>query len=112
MTPITIANTDWSIMSAVQSALADAEVDGAAVFASVTMTTSPRQARQCQLAGAAPKAIVLYQSTDERGGIDDERNCWVSVRLLLAARAPAGVDASERLEEILRLNIIDFAPSR
>ena len=103
MTAITITNKDWSILSAVRSSLADATVDDEAVFASVTMTTSPRQARQCQLAGPAPKAIILYQGTDERDGIDGERNCWVSMRLLLAARAPLGVDASARLEEILRL---------
>ena len=84
MAAITITNKDWSILSAVRSSLADATVDDAAVFASVTMTTSPRQARQCQLAGPAPKAIILYQSTDERDGIDGERNCWVSMRLLLA----------------------------
>lgn len=103
MTAITISNTDWSILSAVRSALAGATVQGETVFASVTMTTSADQARRCQLAGAAPKAIVLYEGSSERVGLGGERNCWVSISLLLAARAPAGVDAAGRLQEILRL---------
>jgi hypothetical protein len=103
MTEITISNTDWSILDAVRTALGGATVGGEAVFASVTMTTSPGHLRQVQLTGDMPRAIILYKATNEHDDTDGGRLGWVSLELILATRVSSGSDASGRIQEILRL---------
>jgi len=103
MSNITVANTDWSIVSDTHDALAGAQIGGQNVFADVTVTTSRTQARECQFAGAAPKAIVRYVTTAERVSPEDVRGCYVAMELILVARVACGVDESQRMQEILRL---------
>jgi hypothetical protein len=103
MSAITVANTDWSIVEAVKTALADATIGGAAVFEAVTVTTSDAQAGQCQF-HSSPIAIVHYVTTREDDSPEDTRACCVALRLTLAALVDsAGVDESARLQEALRL---------
>jgi len=103
MSSITVANKDWLIIDAVRSALAAATIEGSGVFEEVAVTTSERQARECQFT-AAPKAIVRYVTTRDEAGLDGERNCVVVLEITVAAMVHAsGVDESDRLEELLRL---------
>ena len=103
MAAITVTNTDWSVIDAVVSALAEATIDGQAVFQSVTATTSEDQGRQCQFT-ASPAAIVRYVTTSEETRPEQVVRATLSMELVLATRmaAPAS-DQSQRLEEILRL---------
>ena len=115
MTEITINNTDWSILDAVRTALSAASEGGEAIFASVTMTTSPSHLRQVQLTGKMPRAIILYKGANEHNGTDGGRFCWVSLELILATRVSSVADASGRVQEILRLknaaiNIVETDP--
>lgn len=103
MPAITVANKDWAIINAVKTALAGATIGGEAVFETVSVTTSPAQARQCQFT-AHPAAVIRYVTTTDDEGVDGERNCTVSLRITVATMADAaGVDESSRLEEALRL---------
>ena len=103
MTAITVANKDWSIIQDVKTALAEATVGGAAVFQSVTATTSDTQAQQCQFL-ASPIAVVRYVTTQEDDSPEDVRGCRLMLELVVAALVDsAGADESSRLEEILRL---------
>lgn len=102
MGAITVANTDWSIISAVDSALSEAAISGAAVFAEVTVTTSAAQVRQCRFA-RSPAAVIRYVGTSEDGSPEDVRSCGVSLELIIAAKVAAGADESSRLQEVLRL---------
>jgi hypothetical protein len=103
MTAITVANTDWSIVEAVRTALAEATVSGDAVFESVALTTSDAQAGQCQF-HTSPIAIVRYVTTREDDSPEDLRGCSVAMELSLAALVDgAGSDEAARLQEVLRL---------
>lgn len=103
MTAITVTNTDWALVSAVKTALAEATIDGEAVFQSVSATTGDDQARQCQFTHT-PAAIVRYVTTDEQVTPEQVVRAVGSMELILAAKvdSPAG-DQSPQLEEILRL---------
>jgi len=103
MSEITVSNTDWAILSAVKTAIAAATVGGEAVFASAEICTSVEHLMQTQLVGDTPRAIVLFKGSDEQHGVDDERFCRVSMELILASRAAVGADASDRIQEMLRL---------
>jgi hypothetical protein len=102
MPDITVANTDWAILAAIRDALSAARVDGSALFAAVTVTTSPQQAQECQFR-TGPLAIVRYLTTTQQAVADDHLACQVSLELTLAAKTPAGLDESPRLQAILRL---------
>jgi len=103
MGEITVANTDWSLVAGVKSALAAATVDSAAVFESVTVTTSRAQAAECQLT-RSPAAIVRYVTTREDASPEEVRGCRVVLELLLAVLVDsATTDESPRLQEVLRL---------
>ena len=114
MPAITVANTDWSILADVRGALASATIAGQAVFASVALTTSPQQARECHFR-TSPAAIVRYLGTHQQPAPDEHLACRVDLEILLAVNVPAGVDESARLEELLRLanavrNAVHAAP--
>ncbi len=103
MTAITVTNTDWAILSAVKTALAEATIDGEAVFASVTTTTGADQARQCQFT-SSPAAILRYLTTDEHVTPEQVVRAAASMELILAAKVDSAAgDQSPQLEEILRL---------
>ena len=103
MADITVSNTDWSVISAVKTALAEATIEAALVFQAVTATTSDRQARQCQFT-QSPIAIVRYLTTRELASPEAVVGCALSLELTLAARVDSpATDESQRLEEILRL---------
>ncbi|HOD83840.1 MAG: hypothetical protein BWX88_01113 [Planctomycetes bacterium ADurb.Bin126] len=102
MPDITVANTDWSILADVRDALASAAIGGQAVFASVALTTSPQQARECHFR-TSPAAVVRYLGTHQQPTPDEHLACRVEMEVLLAVKVPAGVDESARLQEILRL---------
>ncbi|HUS91410.1 MAG TPA: hypothetical protein VM695_06140 [Phycisphaerae bacterium] len=103
MSEITIANKDWAVVAAVKAALAAATVDSTPVFESVTVTTSPAQAGQCQLVHS-PAAVLRYVTTREDDSPEDVRGCRVVLELLLAVLADVvGTDESARLQEVLRL---------
>ena len=103
MSEIAISNTEWSILSAVRTAITAGTVGGEAIFASVDMTTSVKQLLQTQLVGSTPRAVVLYKGSDEHIASDGGRFGWVSMELILSTRISAGSDASSRIQEILRL---------
>jgi len=115
MSEISVNNTDWSIIAAVRDAVAGATVDGEPVFAAVTVTTSPRQAEQCQLT-RSPAVVLRYLTTREDDSPEDVRGCVAAMELLIAVQADAaGVDESPRLAEVLRLknaavNAVEAAP--
>lgn len=114
MPAITVANTDWSILSDIRDALASATISSQAAFASVALTTSPQQARECHFR-TSPAAVVRYLGTHQQPTPDDHLACRVEMEILLAVKVPAGVDESARLEEILRLanaarNAVGAAP--
>jgi len=103
MTEITVANRDWGIIAALKSALAGATIAGSRVFAAVSVTTSPRQADQCQFK-ASPIAVLRYLTTAEQESPDEHYACAVHLELTVAAKVNApGTDESSRLQEILRL---------
>jgi hypothetical protein len=113
MSEITISNTDWSIIQDLRSALAAATFLGQPLFEHVAVTTCPRQARQAQLAGSGPRAVVRYTGTHEAPPGEGVVGCTVAVELLLAVKA--GSDESVRLEQALRLvnaarNAIEASP--
>ena len=103
MTAISVANTDWTLVDSVKTALTAATIGGSAVFETVSVTTADAQAVQCQFRGS-PVAILRYVTTREDAGPEDVRGCRAEMELILAARAnPATPDESSRLEEVLRL---------
>jgi len=103
MAAITVTNTDWSIVSGVQSALAGATISEEAAFQAVTVTTSDRQARQCQFT-RHPAAIVRYLTTAEHTSPEGVIGCTLDLDVILATRAEsAAQDESSSLQEILRL---------
>jgi hypothetical protein len=111
MTAITVSNKEWCILSAVRDALSAAEVDGAAVFQAVSVTTSDQQARETQLA-TSPVAVVRYVATAEDDSPQGLRGCTVCLEILVAARADS---EAQRLEQALRLknaavNAVEAAP--
>lgn len=101
MSEITLSNTDWSIIQDLRDTLASATFLGLPLFEHVAVTTCPRQARQVQLAGAGPRAVVRYVGTHEAPAGEGVLGCTVAVELLLAAKA--GGDEALRLEQALRL---------
>lgn len=115
MAAITVANKDWAIINAVKTALAGATIDGSAVFSTVSVATSADQARQCQFTGH-PAAVIRYVTTVDDKGVDGERNCRLSLWVIIATIVDAaGVDESLRLQEILRLknaaiNAVEASP--
>lgn len=115
MAAITVSNTDWGILSAVRDALAAAEIGGQTVFEDVTVTTSRKQADECQFAGPTPKVILRYVTTAERTSPEDVRGCYVALELIVSTRTSSGVDESDRIQEILRLanaakNAVEASP--
>jgi len=103
MAAITVPNTDWAVIDAVVSALAEATIGGQAVFQSVTATTSADQAKQCQFTDS-PAAIVRYLATSEKTLDEQIVRATLSMELVLATRlASPASDQSARLEEILHL---------
>ncbi len=115
MTAISVANKDWAVVSAVKTALADATISGQAVFAAVGVTTADPQAREAQLTGQGPRAIVRYVATTEDYGLEDARASVVILEILIAAKLPSSADESARLTEILRLknaalNAVEASP--
>jgi hypothetical protein len=115
MPDITINNTDWTILAAVRDAVASAAAGGGAVFAAVSVTTSPRQALQCQLV-SSPAVVLRYVTTREEHSPEEVRGCVVAMELLIAAAVDAaGPDESARLQEVLRLknaavNAVETSP--
>ena len=111
----TTTNTEWSIISAVKSALSSATISGAAVFQSVTATTSEAQAGQAQFKGTPPLVIVRYLTSAEDGSVGDSVGCAVEAELIIATKVDAGPDESTRLQEVLRLmnaakNAVEASP--
>jgi hypothetical protein len=103
MSEITVANTDWSIVQAIKTALGDAAVDSAAVFRSVTVAASDAQSAECQFRDS-PIAILRYVTTREDESPEGVRGCCVVLELVLAAMVEcAATDESSRLQEVLRL---------
>jgi hypothetical protein len=103
MATISVVNTDWAIVEAVQNALAAATIQGAAVFEAVTVTTSNVQAGQCQFQDS-PIAMLRYVTTREDDSPEGVRGCAVLLEMILAAQVcPTGVSESSRLQEALRL---------
>lgn len=103
MSTITVANIDWSIVEAVKAALAGATIADAAVFESVSVTTSEAHAEECQF-HASPIAVVRYVTTRENVSPEDVRGCWVALELTVAVMVDSqGWEESPRLAEILRL---------
>ena len=103
MAAITINNTDWTMVDAVRSAMAGATVNAQALFAAVSVTASPEQARQCQQAGKMPSAVVRYVGTVEGTCGGGERFAIVEVELVLTARLARGVNEAAAIQEALRL---------
>jgi hypothetical protein len=113
MAAITISNTDWTIIQDLRDTLAAATVAGEPLFEQVAVTTCPRQARQVQLAGTGPRAVIRYAGTHEAPAAEGVLGCSVAVELLLAAKA--GSDEADRLQQALRLvnaarNAIEASP--
>ena len=103
MSAITVANTDWSVVQAVKTALSDATIDSAAVFRSVAVTASDAQAGECQFRDS-PIAVLRYVTTREDDSPEDVRGCCVVLELVVAAMVEcAATDESSRLQEVLRL---------
>jgi len=102
-TPIVIANTDWTIINAVDTAITAATVSGDALFDSVTLATSEAQAKEAQMKGDTPRVIMLLGPTEEFRGVYPDRYCKVSIDLFVAGKKVSGVDEATRLQEIYRL---------
>lgn len=103
MGAITITNTDWTIINAVDTAIAAATLSGVAIFKSVTIATSEAQAEEAQARGDTPRVIILIEPTEESRGVYPERYCKVSLVLYVAAKNTSGVDESTRIQELYRL---------
>ena len=103
MGAITVANKDWDAVEAVADALAAATISSQAVFAAVALTTGESQAREVQLAGESPRAVVRYLTTAHADVPESVRAATVEIEILLAAKVAAGADERDRLEEVLRL---------
>jgi hypothetical protein len=115
MPAISVQNEDWSVLTAVRSALEAATIDAASVFEAVTVTTSDVQAVQCQFS-ASPIVVLRYVTTREDHCPEEVRGCCVELELTIAVQVnAAGTDESSRLEEVLRLknaavNAVGAAP--
>lgn len=103
MGAITITNTDWTIINAVDAAITGATVSGVALFKSVTITTSEAQAEEAQIKGSTPRAIILVEPTEESRGVYPERYCKVALVLYVAAKKTSGVDEATCIQELYRL---------
>jgi hypothetical protein len=103
VTAITVANTDWAIISDIKDALTNATISDVAVFKTVTATTSAPQFEQAQYKGTYPIACVRFVGTNEGEMPDDERWGAVRVELYIATKADPAVDESARVQEALRL---------
>lgn len=103
MGDITITNTDWTIINAVDTAITAAALSGVAIFKSVTIATSEAQAEEAQLAGDVPRVVILVEPTEESRGVYPERYCKVALVLYVAAKSTSGVDEATRIQELYRL---------
>lgn len=103
MTDITVENADWTVIDALKTVLTEATIDEEPVFEAVTVTTSDRQARQCQFTRGT-EAIIRYDTTRELPAPDDVLACTLELELTIAVRqkTPA-IDESVRVEELLGL---------
>lgn len=100
---ITITNTDWTIINAVDTAIAAAALSGVAIFKSVTLATSEEQAVEAQLRGDTPRVVILVEPTEEARGVYPERYCKVALVLYVASKSTSGIDESTRIQELYRL---------
>jgi len=100
---ITITNTDWTIINAVDTAITAATISGDALFESVTIATSQAQAEEAQIKGDVPRVIILIEPTEESRGVYPERYCKVALVLYVAAKKTSGVDEATRIQELYRL---------
>lgn len=115
MTAITVNNHEGTILTAIDAALTGATIAGEAVFASVTVTTSADQARECQDKGATPAAVIRYVGTTEQPAIETDTFGTAEFELRLATRKNRGVDEADAVQEALRLvnaakNAVHAAP--
>jgi hypothetical protein len=103
VTAITVANTDWSIVNAVKSALADATIAGEKAFRTVTIALSQTQAAETQFRRNTPLAAVIYDDTSEADCLEHVKALRVRMTILLAARLHGRTSEATRLKEGLRL---------
>lgn len=109
MAQITVANTDWEILAAVKTALANAAIGSYAVFAAAYVTSGPATFLQVQTQ-ESPVAVVEYLTTTEDVGVRDsdaahERNCVLSAQIRIAVMVEGDdeLDECDRVQEALRL---------
>jgi len=104
MAAITVANVEWDIIAAVKTALANAAIDGSAVFAAVYVTPSEVEFRQAQMRDH-PVAVVRYLTTEEDSGLDGERNLLLEAEIHIGTIVESDdeLDDSDRVQEALRL---------
>ena len=106
MTAITVTNTEWTILNAIDTALTGATISAATVFKSVTVTTSDEQARQAQMTadtGNYPLAIIRFVNTTQYDSPESYRGCLLEVELILATRVGPAKDQAAHVQEALRL---------
>lgn len=97
---ITVANTDYAIVSAVKDALANAQISSVDVFAAVSIVGA-REVFKSKNCITSPVAVVRYLGTEEtRIQADNAVGEIVSMELILAAQKPT---EPERVQECLRL---------
>lgn len=115
MAEITVNNVDWSVLSAVRDALANATIEQSSVLREVAIVNDERQIQDRLLSGNAPKAVVVFHQTDQTLGLQEEVNCVVSMTIVLLGKVAGGVAAEGRLQEAMRLknaaiNAIEASP--
>ena len=103
MAAITVQNFDGAIITSVATALTEATLSGVTIFESVTVATSEAQAIEAQFKEPTPRVIILYETSIEEKGIEEERCVTVALRLFIAGKVVPAIDEAARLTEILRL---------
>ena len=85
MSSITSANTDDTILTALKTTLANATIDGDAVFAEVTVFGSRDEAEDRRLT-ASPAAAVIYETTDTCDVPDLNVGCVLRALVMVAVK--------------------------
>ena len=102
MTAITVTNNDWTILSAIKTAIEAATIEDAAVFESADIVDSEAQANDIKFTGDTPRVTIIDGGTQEQEGLENEILVTLSMTLLVIGRTKANTPEA-RIEERKRL---------
>ena len=103
MTAITVANTEYAIADAIKTSLEGATVKGKAVWKTVAISLSEREAGERLFGRDTPVAAIVYGGTSETLTVDDVPALQIPFTLIFAARLYGTSDEADRLKTGLRL---------